>query len=50
MTNYDNTRARVLNVYESAKDYNNSFVEYEDLATGKTTILMMTNFMKRYGR
>jgi hypothetical protein len=50
MKNYDKTKVRIHNIYESTKGYEKSFVEYEDLATGKTTMLMMTNFMKRYGR
>ena len=50
MKNYDKTKVRIHHVYESIKDYDKSFVEYEDLATGKTVLLMMTNFMKRYGR
>lgn len=49
MENYDKTKVRILNIYESVKDYRNSFVEYQDVDTGRIVLLMVKNFIKRYG-
>ena len=49
MKNYDKTKVKVLHIHKSTKGYSHSFVEYKILLTGKINILMMKNFLKRYG-
>ena len=48
---YDNkAQVRVLNVYESSKKPDNTFVEFEVLRSRSIQLLRVINFNKRYGR
>ena len=47
---YDKAQVRVINIYESTKSTDNTFVEYEVLSSSSIQLLRIINFNKRYGR
>ena len=46
----DKAQVRVINIYESTKSTDDTFVEYEVISSGNIQLIRMINFNKRYGR
>ena len=48
MKDYNKATVKVLNIFESTRNYNSSFVEYQDFKTNEIVILKMENFIRRF--